>query len=75
MFQILPLIESPTLKSVFDSLSIRELKDIPAELDMYDRRTLDNLIFDQLGIPAQKRDAIYDAVRELVKHRMARARG
>jgi type I restriction-modification system DNA methylase subunit len=42
-------------------------------LDSDDRRELDDLIFDALGLTAGERDAVYDAVIDLVSKRLQRA--
>ncbi|QQS33859.1 MAG: hypothetical protein IPM50_04580 [Acidobacteriota bacterium] len=40
---------------------------------MMDRRDLDNVIFDALGLTASERDAVYEAVIDLVSKRLQRA--
>lgn len=65
---IIPISEVPS------SFFHREITNIKAELSMFDRRVLDNIIFDILGLTQGERDAVYEAVVELVRNRLEKAR-
>ena len=62
------------ISEVTSSFFHREITNIKAELSMFDRRVLDNIIFDILGLTQGERDAVYEAVVKLVKMRLDRAR-
>lgn len=44
------------------------------DLDSRDRRALDEVVFDVLGLTPGEREAVYEAVVELVRRRMEKAR-
>ena len=67
--------------SVFDPklLSASECSSVITNAEMLnlesdDRRELDNIIFDALGLTTGERDAVYEAVIDLVSKRLNRAR-
>jgi hypothetical protein len=47
--------------------------DVSAEIAQPDRRALDNIIFDALGLTQGERDAVYEAVIRLVEARLKKA--
>lgn len=51
----------------------REIQSIKVELNMTDRRTIDNTIFDALGLTQDEQDAVYEAVIDLVESRLKKA--
>ncbi|NWG04551.1 MAG: hypothetical protein HXY44_17000 [Syntrophaceae bacterium] len=55
-------------------ISIRDILHINEEFKQPDRRELDNIIFDILGLTKGERDAVYEAVIELVNQRLVKAR-
>jgi len=44
------------------------------ELNAFDRRALDDVVFDALGLTAGEREAVYEAVVELVRRRLEKAK-
>lgn len=72
----LPNLRKRRILSVFDELGfnrdtpIREQEPNP----LPDRRALDDIIFDELGLTEQERKEVYWAVAELVKNRLDKAR-
>jgi len=63
-----------TLSEIVDSFFQREILNIKSELSMPDRRAIDNMIFDILALTQGERDAVYEAVLELVSSRLEKAR-
>ena len=70
------LLEKRDLKSIFDELGInpnlpiRDQKPTP----LPDRKALDDVVFDILGLKQEERDEVYWAVCGLVKNRLEKAR-
>jgi len=58
----------------FNKLKEREVKTIFDEIHQPDRRALDEVVFDVLGLTEGEREAVYDAVVKLVQSRLERAR-
>lgn len=58
----------------FESLKSRDVKSIFDEIRQPDRRALDAIIFDALGLTASEREAVYEAVADLVSRRLEKAR-
>lgn len=58
------------LEQVFEKLRLREMKTIPEEVLKQDRRELDDVLFDLLGLTADERGEVYDGIVELVEMRM-----
>jgi len=74
---IIPSIETITppqankLTIAFDKLSHREIKPIFEEVKMADRRKLDSLVLEAMGLdPAKYLQPIYDGLTELVRERI-----
>ncbi len=65
---------SPQLMERLEAFAQRTLGTISTEVDQPDRRELDNIIFDALGLTTGERDAVYEAVIDLVSKRLNRAR-
>jgi hypothetical protein len=59
---------------VIRHISIRDILDINEEFTQSHRQELDNIIFDILGLTKGERDAVYEAVIELVNQRFVKAR-
>lgn len=53
--------------------ALRRIGTVFAEIEQPDRRALDNVIFDVLGLTQGERDAVYEAVIDLVSKRLQRA--
>ena len=71
------LFDSDTHKKVVDSfekLAERSVMKILEEIHQPDRRALDDVVFDVLGLTAGEREAVYKAVIELVRTRLEKAR-
>ncbi|MCX7703098.1 MAG: hypothetical protein N2234_03215, partial [Planctomycetota bacterium] len=58
----------------FECLCKREVKGIQEEVKQPDRRALDDVIFDVLGLTKGEREAVYEAVIDLVTKRLQKAR-
>lgn len=63
------------IQSAFDRLAIREIKPIREELKKSDRRELDKIILESLGIYSEENiKAIYEAIKMLVNERLSLAK-
>lgn len=60
-------------KNAFERISQRTILNLVDEILLPDRRELDNIIFDALGLTQGERDAVYEAVIDLVSKRLQRA--
>ena len=58
----------------FRTLCLRKISGIIAEHVLPDRRALDDLIFDELGLTSGEREAVYEAVIKLVETRLKKAK-
>lgn len=56
------------------SLIVRAVLPFFDEIRQPDCRELDNIIFDALGLTGGERDAVYEAVIELVRQRLEKAK-
>lgn len=63
------------LKETFRRFAQRESLMLPDELYQHDRRKLDALLFNYLGLSDDERHAIYDAVYHLIDTRVRKASG
>jgi hypothetical protein len=84
----IPIILDETLNKPFNELKKRNSKSIYEELGINpacpireqkpnplpDRKALDNIVFDVLGLTEDERNEVYWAVCELVKNRLEKAR-
>jgi hypothetical protein len=61
------------LESSFDALAERPVESIFEEVKREDRRRLDNVVFDILGLSVEERASVYEAVVDLVRARIQRA--
>ena len=59
--------------SIFGGMRAREMLKINDEILQPDRRALDDIIFDVLGLTQGERDAVYEAVVNLVEARLKKA--
>ncbi|MCS7305510.1 MAG: hypothetical protein NZ602_10445, partial [Thermoguttaceae bacterium] len=51
----------------------RKILPVTLEITKPDRRALDDVVFDVLGLTAGEREAVYEAVVELVRNRLDKA--
>lgn len=58
----------------FKVISTRPILSVVDEVQQKDRQELDNILFDILDLTKKERQEVYDAVCELVKNRLAKAR-
>ena len=58
----------------FEAMKEREVLPIFDEVDQPDRRALDDVVFDALGLTQGEREAVYEAVVTLVRKRLEKAR-
>jgi hypothetical protein len=66
--------ERERLLSAFASLGPRDVLPVVDEIHQPDRRALDEVVFDVLGLTAGEREAVYEAVVNLVRARLEKAR-
>lgn len=66
--------EHQDLTRCFQSLGSRHIQKILDEIHQPDRRALDDVVFDVLGLTAGEREAVYEAVVNLVRARLEKAR-
>ncbi|MCX7866566.1 MAG: hypothetical protein N2438_05505 [Limisphaera sp.] len=62
------------LREAFDSLAKRPTLSVETEIYQPDRRALDDVLFDVLGLTPGEREAVYEAVVNLVRARLEKAR-
>ena len=67
-------VDEESLRDAFGILSARSVKSIFDEVESEDRRALDNIVFDALKLTHSERDAVYEAVIDLVETRLRKAR-
>jgi hypothetical protein len=65
--------DSEKLIESFDAISNRHIFSIFEEFNQQDRRALDEVVFDALGLTKGERDGVYDAVIRLVEDRLNKA--
>ncbi len=58
----------------FRQLASRPMQPVLNEIHQPDRRALDDVVFDVLGLTSGEREAVYEAVVELVRARLEKAR-
>jgi hypothetical protein len=61
------------LEAAFEQMSKRPIQPLEIEIHQPDRRALDEVVFDVLGLTAGEREAVYEAVVNLVRARLERA--
>ncbi len=61
------------LERSYDAIAVRTVLPIFDEVTQPDRRTLDDIIFDAIGLTQGERDGVYEAVVELVQRRLEKA--
>ena len=71
--ELLHSIDTERLMFPLDQMSKRAIQPIEIELYQPDRRALDEVVFDVLGLTAGEREAVYEAVVELVRARLEKA--
>ncbi len=62
------------LTSRFRQMAERKVQPVFDEVHQPDRRALDDVVFDALGLTQGEREAVYEAVVELVRKRLEKAR-
>ena len=74
----LPILEkshiAKEIHECYEKIKTREILPIFDEIHQHDRRALDAIIFDALGLTQGERDAVYAAVVRLVESRLRKAR-
>lgn len=65
--------QAQALESAFDALASRPVGPIFEELEKADRMALDSVVFDVLDLSPKMREAVYQAVVDLVRARIERA--
>jgi hypothetical protein len=61
------------LEAAFEQMSKRPIQPLEIEIHQPDRRALDEVVFDVLGLTAGEREAVYEAVVNLVRARLEKA--
>ncbi len=62
-----------TIAKPIELLSKRKQECLSTELRMPDRQSIDNVIFDEIGLSQGEREAVYEAVINLVESRLSKA--
>lgn len=65
--------EAPTVKRVLMEMTKRELLSLREEISDSNRRNLDAIVFDTIGLTRGEREAVYEAVIDLVEARLKKA--
>jgi hypothetical protein len=73
-FKKIPASFRNKIKKAFSTISKREILPIFQEIHEKNRQTLDNAFFDILGLTQDERQQVYDAVCELVRNRLEKAK-
>ncbi len=73
-FELFDINDSEKLLTYFDILAQRNIMRILDEIHQPDRRALDEVVFDVLGLTAGERKAVYEALAALVQARLKKAR-
>lgn len=73
-FQVIPDLPLPSVLVALKALVGRRIEDIPNELHRKDRRILDALIFDFLGLSREEREMVYAETERLVDGRRSKAK-
>jgi hypothetical protein len=70
------VVKDKSFKSIFEELGIKKDKPIRSQQPnpLPDRKALDDIVFDALGLTDQERKEVYWAVAELVKNRLEKAK-
>jgi hypothetical protein len=71
--ELLHSIDTERLMFPLDQMSKRAIQPIEIELYQPDRRALDEVVFEVLGLTAGEREAVYEAVVNLVRARLEKA--
>jgi hypothetical protein len=61
------------LEAAFEQMSKRPIQPLEIEIHQPDRRALDEVVFEVLGLTAGEREAVYEAVVALVRARLEKA--
>jgi hypothetical protein len=61
------------LNSRFQQVAMRPMQAIKDEIGQPDRRALDEVVFEVLGLTAGEREAVYEAVVALVRARLEKS--
>jgi len=69
----IPVLLPNLISAIEMPITGREILPVQQELAQADRQDLDNIIFDVLGLTSGERDAVYEAVIDLVSKRLKRA--
>jgi type I restriction enzyme M protein len=73
-FRKIPASIRNKIKKAFNAISKREILPIFQEIHAKDRQELDSIFFDILGLAKEERQQVYDAVCELVRNRLEKAK-
>ncbi|MCK4375771.1 MAG: Eco57I restriction-modification methylase domain-containing protein, partial [Candidatus Brocadiae bacterium] len=69
----LPVSDRPEVERCFNALKDRRVERVDTEVQQKDRRALDEVLFDSIGLSQGERDAVYEAVIDLVESRLSKA--
>lgn len=67
------LIDGKAMKKALEYLARRPVLDIFEEIKQEDRKALDNIVFDVLELSVSERQAVYDAMTDMVRRRLKKA--
>jgi hypothetical protein len=74
LFMILPDFDTKLCCRAIKTMLQRKIRDFEDELCMDDRREIDGVIFDQLGLYQSQRDEVYSAVQSLIESRSEKSK-
>ncbi len=69
----IPVVLAESLSDAFTSLGDRAVQSVWDEMEMSDRHALDDIVFEALDLTQGERDAVYEAVIDLVETRLKKA--
>jgi hypothetical protein len=73
LFLLSENLPSDEIENLFRECAERDALDFQQELEKEDRRALDEVVFDALGLTKGERDGVYEAVIRLVEDRLKKA--
>lgn len=72
-FLLLSSLSSEMIEKEFNAIANRTVLNVADEITLPDRRALDEIVFEVLGLTQSERDAVYEAVIDLVDARLKKA--
>lgn len=66
--------QSSSIKDIFSKMRKREIVKIQDEIEYFDRRYIDELVFDVIGLTKNEREEVYSSLCEMVQKRLEKAK-